>query len=86
MSVPRAGAARGQPAKVINIASIDGIYLTPNETYSYAASKSALIQLTRMMASHLIADRIVVSAIAPGPFKSDMNVFARDQFQLSFTL
>jgi len=75
----RAAASRDRPAKVINIASIDGIYLTPLETYSYAASKSALIQLTRLMAARLIKDRIVVTAIAPGPFKSDMNVRARDQ-------
>jgi len=74
----RARASKDRPAKVINIASIDGIYLTPLETYSYAASKSALIQLTRLMAAKLITDHIVVSAIAPGPFKSDMNIRARD--------
>ncbi|HEU4730364.1 MAG TPA: SDR family oxidoreductase, partial [Kofleriaceae bacterium] len=74
----RAAARADRPAKVINIASIDGIYLTPNETYSYAASKSGLIQLTRLLAARLIKDHIVVSAIAPGPFKSDMNVMARD--------
>jgi 2-deoxy-D-gluconate 3-dehydrogenase len=74
----RAAASPERPAKVINIASIDGIYLTPIETYSYAASKSALIQLTRLMAARLAQDSIVVSAIAPGPFKSDMNVRARD--------
>jgi 2-deoxy-D-gluconate 3-dehydrogenase len=74
----RAAATAERPAKVINIASIDGIYLTPRETYSYAASKSALIQLTRLMAARLVKDRIVVSAIAPGPFASDMNVYARD--------
>jgi NAD(P)-dependent dehydrogenase (short-subunit alcohol dehydrogenase family) len=74
----RASARSDRPAKVINIASIDGIYLTPLETYSYAASKSALIQLTRLMASRLARDHIVVSAIAPGPFASDMNVRARD--------
>jgi 2-deoxy-D-gluconate 3-dehydrogenase len=74
----RAAARADRPAKVINIASIDGIYLTPIETYSYAASKSALIQLTRLMAARLARDHIVVSAIAPGPFKSDMNVRARD--------
>ena len=74
----RAAARHDRPGKVINIASIDGIYLTPIETYSYAASKSALIQLTRLMAARLIKDHIVVSAIAPGPFKSDMNVRARD--------
>lgn len=74
----RAAARKERPAKVINIASIDGIYLTPNETYSYAASKSGLIQLTRLMAARLIKDHIAVSAIAPGPFKSDMNIRARD--------
>ena len=74
----RASARPDRPAKVINIASIDGISLTPIETYSYAASKSALIQLTRLMAARLARDNIVVSAIAPGPFASDMNVQARD--------
>ena len=75
----REAATKDQPAKVINIASIDGIYLTPQETYSYVASKAGLIQLTRLMAAKLIPDNIVVSAIAPGPFKSDMNINARDQ-------
>jgi len=74
----RAAARHERPAKVINIASVDGIYLTPQETYSYVASKSGLIQLTRLMAARLIKDHIVVTAIAPGPFKSDMNVRARD--------
>jgi NAD(P)-dependent dehydrogenase (short-subunit alcohol dehydrogenase family) len=74
----RAGATADRPAKVINIASIDGIFVNPMETYSYAASKSGLIHLTRRMAAKLIADHVVVSAIAPGPFKSDMNTAARD--------
>ncbi|HQR97957.1 MULTISPECIES: SDR family oxidoreductase [unclassified Polaromonas] len=67
-----------RPAKVINIASIDGISVNPMETYSYAASKAGLIQLTRRMALRLIQDNIVVSAIAPGAFASDMNKDARD--------
>ncbi|WP_309090111.1 SDR family oxidoreductase [Phenylobacterium sp.] len=75
----KAAASDEQPAKVINIASIDGIALNPLETYSYHASKSALIYLTRRMAAKLIKDRIVVTAIAPGPFASEMNRAARDQ-------
>ena len=71
-------AAKVQPAKVINIASIDGISINPQETYSYAASKAGLIQLTRRMALRLAQDNIVVSAIAPGAFASDMNRVARD--------
>ncbi len=74
----RAAASAERPAKVINIASIDGIFVNPQETYSYAASKAGLIHLTRRMAVKLIGDHIVVTAIAPGPFKSDMNRAARD--------
>jgi NAD(P)-dependent dehydrogenase (short-subunit alcohol dehydrogenase family) len=75
----KAAASDERPAKVINIASIDGIRLNPLETYSYHASKAALIYLTRRMAAKLVADKIVVTAIAPGPFASDMNRAARDQ-------
>ena len=74
-------AARTRPAKVINIASIDGVSVNPQETYSYAASKAGLIHLTRRMALRLIKDNIVVSAIAPGAFASDMNRDARDHAQ-----
>ena len=68
-----------RPAKVINIASIDGIRLNPQDTYAYHASKSGLIYLTRRMAARLIEDNIVMTAIAPGAFASDMNRVARDQ-------
>jgi len=71
-------AAQTRPAKVINIASIDGVSVNPQETYSYAASKAGLIHLTRRMALRLIQDNIVVTAIAPGAFASDMNRDARD--------
>ena len=74
----RAAASEDRPAKVINVASIDGVSINPQETYSYAASKAGLIQLTRRMALRLIQDRIVVSAIAPGAFASEMNRDARD--------
>jgi NAD(P)-dependent dehydrogenase (short-subunit alcohol dehydrogenase family) len=78
----RAAATADRPGKVINIASIDGIFVNPLETYSYAASKAGLIHLTRRMAVRLIKDHIVVSAIAPGPFASDMNKAARDEAEL----
>ena len=74
----KAAASAERPAKVINIASIDGIRLNPLETYSYHASKAALIYLTRRMAAKLVAERILVTGIAPGPFASDMNRAARD--------
>jgi NAD(P)-dependent dehydrogenase (short-subunit alcohol dehydrogenase family) len=76
-SLKRAASAE-RPAKVINIASIDGISVNPWETYSYTASKAGLIHLTRRMALRLAQDHIVVSGIAPGPFPSEMNKEARD--------
>lgn len=74
----RASAAGGPLAKVINIASIDGVSVNPQETYSYAASKAGLIHLTRRMALRLAKEGIAVSAIAPGAFASSMNKDARD--------
>jgi NAD(P)-dependent dehydrogenase (short-subunit alcohol dehydrogenase family) len=74
----RAAASAERPAKVINIASIDGLTVNPLETYSYQASKAGLIHLTRRMAARLIRDHIVVAGIAPGAFASDMNRAARD--------
>jgi NAD(P)-dependent dehydrogenase (short-subunit alcohol dehydrogenase family) len=74
----KAAASKERLAKVINIASIDGIAVNPQETYSYHASKAGLIHLTKRMAIRLIRDNIVMSAIAPGAFASDMNRDARD--------
>jgi NAD(P)-dependent dehydrogenase (short-subunit alcohol dehydrogenase family) len=68
-----------KPAKVINIASIDGLSVNMQDTFSYAASKAGLIHLTKRMALGLAKDNIIVSAIAPGAFASDMNKVARDQ-------
>ena len=71
-------AATDHLAKVIHIASIDGVSVNPQETYSYAASKAGLIHLPRRMALKLAPERIAVSAIAPGAFASTMNKDARD--------
>lgn len=78
LAAPLRAAGQTRPAKVINIASIDGVSVNPMETYSYAASKAGLIHLTRRMALRLVKDNILVSAIAPGAFASDMNRDARD--------
>ena len=61
------------PAKVINIASIDGLRPNPWETYSYQASKAAVVHLTKRLAARLIKDNIVCTGIAPGAFPSEMN-------------
>ncbi len=74
----KAAASHARPGKVINITSIDGLRLNPWDTYSYHASKSALIYLTKRMAARLIKDSINVTSIAPGAFASEMNRAARD--------
>eukprot|EP01033_Poteriospumella_lacustris_P021750 gene21751-16215_t len=74
-----AAVQRHRPSKVINVASVDGLFVNPQETYSYGASKAAVIMLTKRMALKLAPDQVMVSAIAPGAFPSDMNVAARDQ-------
>ncbi|KAJ1675929.1 hypothetical protein EV182_000316 [Spiromyces aspiralis] len=60
------------PARVINIGSIDGIHIPPSETYAYSASKAGLHQLTRVLAGNLGRENISVNAVAPGPFESKM--------------
>src|SRR6266566_3997126 len=74
----RAAATADKPAKVINITSIDGIFVNPMETYSYAASKSGLIHLTRRMAVRLIRDHIIIPTITPKPFRSNINKTAHN--------
>ncbi len=68
----RAAATAAAPARVINIASINGLAPSTLETYSYSASKAGVIMLTRQMAKRLAGDHILVNAIAPGPFPSQM--------------
>jgi len=61
------------PARVINIGSIDGLHVSGIETYSYAASKAGVIHMTKMMAKYLAPRKIAVNAIAPGFFPSKMT-------------
>jgi NAD(P)-dependent dehydrogenase (short-subunit alcohol dehydrogenase family) len=67
----RAASRLDDPARVINVGSIDGIHVPMLETYSYSASKAAVHQLTRHLARRL-APEVTVNAIAPGPFESKM--------------
>ena len=65
-------ATAADPARVINIGSIDGLHVPDLETYAYSASKAAVHHLTRVLAKKLAKKRITVNAVAPGPFESKM--------------
>ena len=66
-----AAAASGDPARVINVGSIDGIQVPQLETYAYSASKAAVHHMSAVLAKKL-APAITVNVIAPGPFESKM--------------
>jgi NAD(P)-dependent dehydrogenase (short-subunit alcohol dehydrogenase family) len=74
----RAAASAEDPARVINIGSIDGLRTPSVENYSYSASKAAVHMLTRHLAKRLASEQITVNAIAPGPFESKMMAFLLD--------
>jgi NAD(P)-dependent dehydrogenase (short-subunit alcohol dehydrogenase family) len=68
----QAAGTADDPARVINIGSIDGLRVPDFPTYSYSASKAGLHQLTRVLARELGPRHITVNAVAPGPFESKM--------------
>jgi NAD(P)-dependent dehydrogenase (short-subunit alcohol dehydrogenase family) len=65
-------ATPGDPARVINIGSIDGLRVPHLNTYAYSSSKAAVHHLTRVLANELGPKGITVNAVAPGPFESKM--------------
>ncbi len=81
LPVLRAAGSHQDPARVINIASINGLANPLMPVYAYAASKAAVIQMTRHMAADLAADYINVNGIAPGIFQSKMTAGILAQYE-----
>jgi NAD(P)-dependent dehydrogenase (short-subunit alcohol dehydrogenase family) len=74
----RAAAGDADPARVINIGSIDGVRITDYDNFAYTASKAAAHQMTRHLAATLASERITVNAILPGPFPTKMMAHVFD--------
>jgi len=68
----REAASAPNYARIINVASVNGLRPPALETYAYSASKAGCIMLTRHLAKRLAPERILVNAIAPGPFATRM--------------
>jgi NAD(P)-dependent dehydrogenase (short-subunit alcohol dehydrogenase family) len=74
-------ASDADPARVINIGSIDGLQAPNLETYAYSASKAAVHHMTRVLAKKLAPLKITVNAVAPGPFDSKMMAATMETFR-----
>jgi len=69
------------PARVINIASINGLANPTFPVYAYSASKAAVIHMTRHLAADLAREHINVNGIAPGFFHSKMTAGLFNEFE-----
>ncbi len=75
-----AAASDADPARVINIASIDGLNAPALDTFAYSASKAGVLHMTRVLAGKLARKRITVNSISPGPFESKMMKVTLERF------
>lgn len=72
MPLLEAAATPDDPARIINVGSVDGIRPPRLQTYSYSPSKAAIHAMTRQLASEFAPRNVIVNAIAPGPFPTWM--------------
>ena len=68
-----AAARPDDPARIINIGSVNAISIPSHETYAYVSSKAALHQLTRHLASQLASRHVTANVLAPGLYPSKMQ-------------
>ncbi len=59
--------------RIVVVASIAGLIAEPNVGYAYAATKAAVVNLVRQAAVELAAHNVLVTGIAPGPFRTNIS-------------
>ncbi|KAA8649833.1 hypothetical protein EYZ11_004142 [Aspergillus tanneri] len=74
-------ASAGDPARIINIGSVDGLRVPALETFAYSASKAGLHHLSRVLAHHLGKRNITSNSLACGPFQSKMMAATLETFR-----
>mmetsp|Transcript_12469 Transcript_12469/g.23143 ORF Transcript_12469/g.23143 Transcript_12469/m.23143 type:complete len:294 (-) Transcript_12469:129-1010(-) len=75
----KAAGVQGDPARVVNISSTDGVRATqtagPTAAFAYTTSKGAVEHLSKALCRALAEFQITVNSIAPGLFPSNMTKF-----------
>jgi len=74
---------RSDAARIVNIASTEGLGATPYGS-PYTAAKTGVTGLTRSLAVELGPEGITVNCICPGPIKTGMTAAISDEHKTIF--
>lgn len=77
----RRSATDDDPARIVNIGSIDGHAVGGFDNFAYSAAKAGIHHLTRVLAYRLGPDHITVNCVAPGPTLTKMTAQLLDEHE-----
>mgnify|MGYP003132126825 CR=1 FL=1 len=82
----KSNASSEAPAHIINISSIASRVASAMGAHAYCSSKAGIDHLTRTLAHELSPDHVLVNAIAPGTFPSEMSAWMLEDETISTQL